>query len=109
MQKTNCAVYGEGAVTDHGMCQKWFAKFCAGDFLLDDAPRSGIPVEVASDQTKTLIENNQFFFKILFIYFIEREGREKEGKHQCVVASYAPPTEDLACNPGMGPDWELNW
>ena len=25
------AVYGEGAVTDR-MCQKWFAKFCAGDF-----------------------------------------------------------------------------
>ena len=32
-----CAVYGEGAVTDQ-MCQKWFAKFCAGDFSLDDAP-----------------------------------------------------------------------
>ena len=31
-----CAVYGEGAVTDQ-MCQKWFVKFCAGDFSLDDA------------------------------------------------------------------------
>ena len=38
MQKKMCAVYGEGAVTD-GMCQKWFAKFPAGDFLLDDAPQ----------------------------------------------------------------------
>ena len=50
-QKKICAVYGEGAVTD-GTCQ-WFAKFCAGDFLLDDAPRSGRPVEVDSDQTET--------------------------------------------------------
>ena len=35
----------------------------------------------------------------------EREGE----KHQCVVASCVPPTGDLACNPGMCPDWELNW
>ena len=45
MQKMICAVYGEGAVTDQ-KCQKWFVKFCAGDFSLDDAPRSGRPVEV---------------------------------------------------------------
>ena len=38
-KKKICAVYGEGAVTDQ-MCQKWFAKFCAGDFSLDDAPQS---------------------------------------------------------------------
>ena len=35
-QKKICAVYGEGAVTDQ-TCQKWFVKFHAGDFLLDDA------------------------------------------------------------------------
>ena len=40
-------------------CQKWFAKFCAGGFLLDNAPRSGRPVEVDSGQIETLIENNQ--------------------------------------------------
>ena len=57
-KKKICAVYGEGAVTDL-MCQKWFAKFCAGDFSLDDAPWSGRPVEVDSDQIQTLIENNQ--------------------------------------------------
>ena len=39
MQKKICSVYGEGAVTDQ-TCQKWFAKFRAGDFSLDDAPRS---------------------------------------------------------------------
>ena len=42
-------------------CQKWFVKFCAGDFLLDDAPRSGGPVEVDSDQIEALIENNQHY------------------------------------------------
>ena len=58
--KKVCAVYGEGAVTDR-TCQKWFAKFHAGDFLLDDAPRSGRPVEVDSDQIETIIENNQCY------------------------------------------------
>ena len=58
MQKKICAVYGEGAVTDQ-TCQKWFAKFNAGDFSLDDAPQLGRPVEVDSDQIETLIENNQ--------------------------------------------------
>ena len=38
-----------------------------------------------------------------------REGEREGEKHQCVVASCAPPTGDLACNPGMYPDWELNW
>ena len=50
------------------------------------------------------------FLKILFVSFRDR-GREGEGKgekHQCVVASHAPTTGDLACNPGMCPDWELN-
>ena len=35
-QKEICAVYGEGAVMGR-TCQKWFSKFCAGDFSLDDA------------------------------------------------------------------------
>ena len=53
-------MYRESAVTDQ-MCQKWFAKFHAGDFSLDDAPWSGRAVEVDSDQIKTLIENNQCY------------------------------------------------
>ena len=53
-------MHGEGAVTDQ-TCQKWFAKFRAGDFLLDDAPQWGRPVEVDSDQIETLIENNQCY------------------------------------------------
>ena len=49
MQKRVCAVYGEGAMTDQ-TCQKWFVKFCAGDFSLDDAPQLDRPVEVDRDQ-----------------------------------------------------------
>ena len=44
-----------------------------------------------------------------FIYLLLERGREgeREGeKHQCVVASCAPPTGDLAHDPGMCPDRE---
>ena len=45
----------------------------------------------------------------LFIFRERRREGEREGeKPQSVVASCAPPTGDLACNPGMCPDWELN-
>ena len=43
------------------MYQKWFVKFREGDFSLDDAPWSGRPVEVDSDQIETLIENNEHY------------------------------------------------
>ena len=51
------------------------------------------------------------FKKILFVFFreSEREGERKGEKHQCVVASLAPLTGDLARKPGICPDWELNW
>ena len=52
-------VYGEGAVTDRA-CQRWFAKFHAGDSSLDEAPpRSARPAEVDSDQIETVTEKNQ--------------------------------------------------
>ena len=53
-------MYGEDAMTDW-TCQKWFEKFHSGDFSLDDAPWSGRPVEVESDQIETIIENNQCY------------------------------------------------
>ena len=50
-----------------------------------------------------------FFLKVLFIFRERgREGEREGEKHQCVVASHAPPTRDLACNPGMCPAWESN-
>ena len=42
------------------MYQKWFAKFHAGDFLLDHE-QSGRPFEADIDQIETLIENNQYY------------------------------------------------
>ena len=54
------AVYWEGAMTDQ-TCQKWFAKLCTGDFSLNDVAWLGRPVEVDSNKTKTLIENNQHY------------------------------------------------
>ena len=58
-KKDLCGVWG-GAMTDQ-TCQKWFVKFCAGNFLLDDAPQLDRPVEVDSDQIKILIEDNQHY------------------------------------------------
>ena len=51
-----------------------------------------------------------FFFKLYLFIFRERgrEGEREGEKHQCVVASCAPSTGDLAHNPGTCPDWELN-
>ena len=53
-------MYGEGAVTDR-MCQKWSVNFCARDFLLDHASWLGRPVDINSNQIKTLIENKQCY------------------------------------------------
>ena len=51
-----------------------------------------------------------YLFIYLFIYLLERRKKgEREGeKHQYVVASCVPPTGNLAHNPSMCPDWELN-
>ena len=53
-------MYGQGSMTDQ-TCQKWFEKFCAGEFSLDNVPRSGRPVKVDGDQIETLSENNQHY------------------------------------------------
>ena len=50
-----------------------------------------------------------FLFKIVFIFRASgREGEREGEKHQYVVASHEPHTGDLACNPGMCPEWESN-
>ena len=56
-----------------------------------------------------------YFFLIYFLKdFIHsfserrREGEREGEKQQCVVAPHTSPTGDLACNPGMRPDRELN-
>ena len=48
-----------------------------------------------------LREDGFLFVFLRFYLFLDRgDGREKE-KRQCVVASRAPPTGDLARTPGM--------
>ena len=52
------------------------------------------------------------FLKRFNLFMFRGRGREEERegeKHQCVVASHAPPTRDLAHNPSMTSDWESNW
>ena len=46
-----------------------------------------------------------YFYFLNFYLFLERgREREREGeKHQCVVASWPPPTGGLALNPGVCP------
>ena len=60
---------------------------------------------------KSHFSNSFIFSKILFIYFLEKgkKGEREREKHQCVVASHMTPAGDLAHNPGMCPDWRLNW
>ena len=50
-------VYGEHALQER-QCQRWFQKFRDGDFDIHDAPRSGRPTEVDSDELKALVGAN---------------------------------------------------
>ena len=60
MHKKICAIIGEGAVTAQ-TCQKWFVKFHARDYSLDDTSWLGTPVEVESSHIEMLVENNQCY------------------------------------------------
>ena len=61
-QKDVCSVWRR--CCDGSKVSKWFAKFRAGDFSLDNAPQSGRPVEVDSSQMEALIENNRCYIYI---------------------------------------------
>lgn len=51
-------MYGEDAVLN---VSKVVLKFHVGEFLLDNPPFYGRPVEVYIDQMETLIENSQYY------------------------------------------------
>ncbi|KAM5254151.1 histone-lysine N-methyltransferase SETMAR-like [Hipposideros larvatus] len=53
-------VYGDNALQECE-CQRWFTKFRAGDFDLNNASRSGRPTEVDDDKIKALIESNPHY------------------------------------------------
>ncbi|XP_076765234.1 histone-lysine N-methyltransferase SETMAR-like [Xylocopa sonorina] len=52
-----CAVYGEDAVAERTM-RKWFPRFKAENFDLEDQERPGRPSTTDEDMIKTEIENN---------------------------------------------------
>lgn len=53
-----CDVYGEEAIT-HSTCKNWFKRFRSGEFSLEDAPRSGRPSEIESDEIMAMITNDR--------------------------------------------------
>ena len=62
-------------------------------------------------KSSSIAEPNHLGFLRFYLFIFRERGREEERegeKHQCVVASHMPPNGDLACNPGMCPNWELN-
>ena len=44
----------------------------------------------------------------MFIYLFLERGEGRERGRETSIASHVPPTGDLAYNPGMHPDCELN-
>ncbi|GFW35816.1 histone-lysine N-methyltransferase SETMAR [Trichonephila clavipes] len=56
-RKKLTGVYG-GVLTVR-QCQNWFAKFRSGNFDVEDAPRSGKPIEVDKDAIKALVDANR--------------------------------------------------
>ncbi|XP_049818722.1 histone-lysine N-methyltransferase SETMAR-like [Aethina tumida] len=51
-------MYGEGVLTVR-LFQNWFSKFRSSNFDVEDAPRSGRPVEANKGTTKTLVDANR--------------------------------------------------
>ena len=49
-----------------------------------------------------------FFLKILFIFRERGRRREREGNISVWLPLACPQMGNLACNPGMCPDWETN-
>ena len=59
-----------------------------------------------------VLSSGSFFFLLKILFIFRGEGREIEGENFDVqeirrsLASCMPPSGDLACIPGMCPDWE---
>ncbi|GFX16415.1 histone-lysine N-methyltransferase SETMAR [Trichonephila clavipes] len=51
-------VYREGVLRVR-QCQNWFAKFRTGNFDVEDAPRSGRPIETDKDAIKAFMDANR--------------------------------------------------
>ena len=56
--KNMCAVYGENALSSR-TCRKWFQRFRAGNFCLEDEERSGRPPQTDEDKIRDLVEKSR--------------------------------------------------
>lgn len=56
-RKNICAVYGENALSSR-TCRKWFQRFRAGNFCLEDEERSGRPPQTDEDKIRDLVEKS---------------------------------------------------
>ena len=74
-----CAVYGEARVSNR-IAQEWFAKFRMGCCDLEDAPRSGRPVEFDEDRLKALLKEDP--------RQTQRELAEKMGCDQTTICNH---------------------
>ena len=55
---------------------------------------------------------DEFLFLRFYLFIFRKRGREGEKEREialCGCLLCAPPTGDLAHNPGMCPNWESNW
>ena len=53
-----CAVYGENAFSSR-TCRKWFRRFRAGNFCLEDEERSGRPPRTDEDKIRDHVEKSR--------------------------------------------------
>ena len=53
-----------------------------------------------------MLSFHKCFLKIFIYLFLDRKRKRETSMHGCLLHA---PTGDLAHNPGMCPDWELNW
>ena len=52
------AVYGEDALSSR-TCRKWFQRFRAGNFCLENEERSGCPPQTDEDKIRDLVEKSR--------------------------------------------------
>ena len=93
-----------GDVTSMNRTRELVCRGCRMSNLLKGG---GAPVSLQR-QRLILFKINLLRFYLFIFRQKGREGEREEEKHQCVVASHVAPTGDLACNPGMCPDWDSN-
>ena len=56
--KNICAVCGENALSSRS-CRKWFQRFRAENFCLEDEERSGRPPQTDKDKIRDLVEKSR--------------------------------------------------